>query len=198
MTNVALATEDELSESVGRRLLAEANLHPSLLLRRNGVGYLKSHTRKWCDIVNNGLPLVLIADLDRCPCAASQVDLWFRDTPKPQNLVFRIAVREIESWLLADHTSMAHLLGTRVRLPPEPDVLADPKQHLLNLALKAPRAVRNALTAPTGSPTKQGIEYNNVLSRFVLEEWDPKRGARVSPSLLSAIRRLRELKERLT
>lgn len=43
VTGVTLATEDELSEAVALRLLAESPLseHQPQCLRRNGFGYLK-------------------------------------------------------------------------------------------------------------------------------------------------------------
>ena len=49
MASVALATEDELSEAVGQRLLAAAQrpLNTNLLLRRGGSGYLRSRVRNW-------------------------------------------------------------------------------------------------------------------------------------------------------
>ena len=43
MRAIALATEDELSEAIGLRLIAESPFHEAdvLPLRRNGSGYLK-------------------------------------------------------------------------------------------------------------------------------------------------------------
>jgi hypothetical protein len=64
----------------------------------------------------------------------------------PDNLVFRVAVREIEAWLLADHVGMGKLLvAGATNLPRDPDLLVDPKQVLLQLASKAPRVVQNDL-----------------------------------------------------
>lgn len=44
---VALATEDELSETVGVRLIEETGLSVDLTLRRGGSGYLKTNMTKW-------------------------------------------------------------------------------------------------------------------------------------------------------
>lgn len=41
MRTVVLATEDELSEEVGERLLRDAGLLVGIRSRRNGNGYLK-------------------------------------------------------------------------------------------------------------------------------------------------------------
>ena len=109
----------------------------------------------------------------------------------------RIAEREIESWLLADHEAFEKLIGNKSRLPVEPDKLPDPKRHLLTLARKAPREVREDLVAQKGALAKQGIGYNRRLVGWVQEEWSPERAATRSPSLSRAINAVREVANRL-
>jgi hypothetical protein len=117
---VNLATEDELSEAVGIRLIAEwkERLAIDLRLRRGGNGYLKSRMRNFVEIAHT-TPMLIITDLDRLPCPSELRARWLQKLTLPGNLVLRIAVREVESWLLADADAIRGLLGERAskRLP---------------------------------------------------------------------------------
>lgn len=197
MTWLVLATEDELSETVGLRLAAEAGLEVGQQLRRGGFGYLKSRLRNFCEIASQQ-SVFLLTDLDRMKCASALVTKWMGDLDPPKNLIFRVAVREIESWLLADHDAIRRLLGGRVgKLPLEPDSLPDPKQALMALAARAPRDVREDLVATEGALSSQGLGYNARLCHMVRQDWQPARAAERSPSLAKARMRLSELADRV-
>jgi len=198
MTYVALATEDALSEAVGLRLLQELpfEVTPSPLLRRDGFGYLRSGMSKWRELAKRQAVL-LITDLDRLECPSALKRDWLGSKPAPENLLFRVAVREVESWVLADHVAMRRLVGPKSKLPPEPDKLPDPKSHLLGLAKFAAREIREDIVQQAGAVASQGIGYNSRLTAWVRDEWDPERAAQRSPSLQRARVRLSELVERL-
>ena len=104
----------------------------------------------------------------------------------------RIAVRTIESWVLADHEAMRQLIGPKVALPACPDDLRNPKQHLLKLAQHARRDVRMDLVKQAGAIASQGIGYNARLADWVASTWSPERAAERSPSLRGTRVRLRE------
>ena len=197
MLYVALATEDELSEAVGKRLLSEIEypVEASLLLRRNGYGYLRSGVRKWCELATQQ-PVVLLTDLDRYVCPLELIHDWFANVVRPNRLIFRIAVREIESWLLADHDAIRELFGQKGRLPTDPDALSDPKAKLLALAKNASKDVRLDLIKEEGAVAFQGIGYNARLTDFVSNVWDPERAASRSASLKRTRERLQEFVER--
>jgi hypothetical protein len=186
MMPVALATEDALSEAVGLRLLGEHAVlkqDEPLLLRKGGFGYLRSRMDSWKQMAQQRL-VVLITDLDKVDCPVRLLDDWLgAGCVCPENLIFRIAVREVESWLLADHHGLAQLLGQKIKPPSSPDMLPDPKQHLLGLAKKAPRAVKEDLLARDGVIARQGLGYNHRLVNWVKTEWCPQRAEDRSPSL---------------
>ncbi|MDT8397590.1 MAG: hypothetical protein RQ899_03130 [Pseudomonadales bacterium] len=200
MISVALATEDELSEAVGLKLLSAHPVlteTPPMLLGRKGSGYLRSHMDNWRQMANHSVVIVL-TDLDRVACPLVLLEDWLGAQRRcPENLLFRIAEREVESWLLADHKALKRLIGTKGKLPLEPDKLSDPKQRLLTLAQKAPRAVKEDLVAQQGAVASQGIGYNRRLVDWVQEEWSPKRAATRSPSLVRARNALRETASRI-
>ncbi len=50
-------------------------------------------------------------------------------------MCFRVAVREVEAWLLADREQIARFLSiARSRVPQSPETLDNPKQRLVELA----------------------------------------------------------------
>lgn len=199
MSLLALGTEDELSEAIGKRLLRDAgySLEPSPFLRRNGYGYLRSKMDSWCEMAQRK-PVVLLTDLDTAACPVELRQNWMGTRKTPENLILRIAVREIEAWVLADHEALRTLVGSRGLLPPDPDSLPDPKQHLLRLIAKyAHRSIREDIVAEKGAISSQGIGYNARLSEWVATAWSPERAALRSSSLQRARLRLGELVHRL-
>ena len=198
MSGLVVATEDELSEAVALRLAAEVQpaLTVTQTLRRQGFGYLRSKMTSWRQLAQQQ-PVFLLTDLDRLACPATLLTQWLGALTPPPNLLMRVAVREVESWLLADHLAMQQLLGEKGKLPPAPDSLDDPKQTLLTLAKKyAPRDVRLDLVQSTGAMACQGIGYNARLVDWVRTVWQPAQAATRSPSLHKARCRLQELAAR--
>jgi hypothetical protein len=193
MTPIAIATEDQLSEAIALRLIADIPT-PHLIhhkLGRKGNGYLKSKMDSWYQMAQQQV-MVVLTDLDRANCLVEFRDQWL-DAAPPQNLLLRIAVREVESWVLADHVAMRALIGPKGVLPVAPDELADPKQSLLRLAKSAPKQIREDMLKTIDGNLAQGLGYNARLSAWVQSEWSPQRAAERSPSLARARSRLNEV-----
>ena len=182
------------ADGAGRALVDSSQ--PPAGLRRGGNGYLRARMRNFCQLARHE-PLLLITDLDSWPCPAALCSQWLRGLARPSTMLVRVAVREVESWLLADHEAIEILLGRRPtpRLPMQTDRIANPKAFLLGLACKAAREVRLDLCTESGAEVRQGIGYNARLGGFVREAWDPQRAAQRSDSLRRARQRLRELAE---
>lgn len=171
-----LAVEDELSDWVLRRVLSGRPRSYAIgaVFGRQGFGYLKRQATAF----NNGArgcPFLVLTDLDRCPCPPQLLAEWL-SVPKHSHLLLRVAVREVESWLLADDEGVRRYLGLRRAFTcADPEGLDDPKTTLLNLAESSPRrALREALVArDEGSGRlRQGPDYNGALARFVSEKWN--------------------------
>ena len=98
---INLATEDELSEVTLLRILKDLGRYAvGTAYRRGGFGYLRRTIVGW-NRAARGIPFVVLADLDDGECPAGLVADWLAASQHP-NLLFRIAVREVESWLLAN------------------------------------------------------------------------------------------------
>lgn len=198
MEYICVATEDVLSEAVALKLIGLTNgkLVVSQKLRKNGFGYLKSKFPNFCNLAKN-MPVVLITDLDHCPCAPSLIEKWKKEEALPYNLIFRVAIREIESWILADRDGFSDFLKiSKSLIPIAPDQLSNPKATLLSLAQKAPRNLKDGLVAKKGTLAIQGVEYNLILSHFVNQLWNPLKAADNSDSLNRAVKRIKEFAER--
>jgi hypothetical protein len=194
MNEIDLATEDELSEAVAIRLIREIpGVSPGLLLRKNGNSYLRSRLRSFCEMARHR-PIMVLTDLDRTTCPAVLIKVWLSRLRKPEQLLLRVAVREVESWLLADAEGIGGLLGRDIssRLPGQIDIVDNPKKLLLHLAGRAPRHIRNDLCVPLGAVAGQGLGYNSRLCNFVRQTWDPTRAAERSRSLRRTRHRLLE------
>lgn len=188
---VYIATEDELSEVVLTRLLVFTNRAYSIgtAFRRGGYGYLKRTIEGW-NRAAASRPMMILTDLDKAPCASKLISDWLEQPVHP-NLVIRIAVREVESWLLADSRGLATYLRVNARLIPEhPDELPDPKAILIGLAEKSrSNEIKSRLVPKRNSTAKQGPDYNSCLAGFVTNSWNIESAVERSPSLRRAVAR---------
>ncbi len=122
-----------------------------------------------------GCPFLLLTDLDQHACPPDLITDWL-DRPKHAHFLLRVAVREIESWLLGDLTGLNAYFGLRRSFTlPNPEALPDPKEELLKLAMMCPsRHIREALVWRDDEKgrLRQGPDYNGTLARFVVQRWD--------------------------
>ena len=196
MIPIALATEDEVSEAIALRLISEVQQPHEVThkLRRGGFGYLRSRMDSWCQMAEHQV-MVVLTDLDHANCLVEFRDQWLANRPLPASLVFRIAVREVESWALADHQAMRELVGKKGVLPTSPDELSDPKQALLGLGKTATKSVRDDLIKTIDGQLRQGVGYNARLTHWINTVWSPERAAERSPSLARARIRIHQAAE---
>lgn len=180
-----LAVEDALSEALLRTLLCQSGRGFAVgqCYQRGGFGYLKKTIRGFNQAAK-GIPFLVLTDLDQYPCAPALIAEWL-PVSKHSNLLFRVAVHEVESWILADQEAFSRFLGIRRNLiPTKPDEIVQAKEALIDLARKSrKRELRRDIVPPAGSTRKQGPGYNGRLTGFVQEHWSLERASRNSPSL---------------
>jgi hypothetical protein len=117
--------------------------------------------------------------------------------PKHPNLLFRIAVREVEAWVLADRIAFGKFFGVDIKPLTSPtDRLPDPKRFLIDLVARSrSRALREAIVPARRSTATQGPDYNRPLTEFIEKHWKLDRAVKNSESLrrtLQAVQRFRQ------
>jgi len=187
---INLAFEDPLHEAVLRKIFSQLGFSVGRCFSHGGSGYLKTKIKGF-NHAARVTPFLVLTDLDRIDCAPILISDWLPFTRHP-NLLFRVAVREIESWVLAHREAFAKYLGvTQNKIPLNVDEVIDPKQFLTNLARTSKyRSIREAIVPRPGSSAKQGPDYNGTLAAFVNDHWDANIAALNSPSLMKMINAL--------
>ena len=193
---ITLAVEDYLSEVVARKLLKQTdqNYRVSKCLCNRGQGYLKSKINNFNQAAEV-MPFFVLTDQDR-GCPLTIISSWLKREPS-KYLIFRIAVMEIESWVMAHREAFAEFFSISLDLIPQNmDELSDPKQFLINLVSRSRSGrLRADIVPATGSTAKVGPDYNNHLSQFVQDEWNAFEAERHSESLRRAFFRIKEFKQ---
>lgn len=179
MTTVSCAVEGALDEVIARRLLAHVGLVCGPIYAGEGKQRLRRRIRGYAHGARRD-PWFVLVDLDHeHACAAALVDEWLPQVPALMRL--RIAVREVEAWLLADRAGIATFLSiSRDRIPRKVDELDDPKSLMISVASRSRRrAIREGVPPRAASGRSIGPLYVSELSRLVwsIGTWTKRRSA---------------------
>lgn len=192
------AVEGSLDEVVLHRLAVDSGIHIGAVYGKNGKPHLRARINGYNQAARIS-PWIVLVDLDdEYECAPSLRAAWL---PVPsEHMLLRVATRAIESWLLADRSSIAAFLNVPVsRVPRDVDDLDNPKKAVIDLARRSrSRAIREDMVPRPGSGASEGPAYTSRMSEFVGRHgrggWQPYTAAQVSPSLSRCIRALEELR----
>ena len=196
---ITLAVEDTLSEAVAIRLVND--YLPGVAVRevvgRQGIGHIRRRMRDLNQIALYQNPVLVLADLDRPDdCAANRVRQLVGRLMMSSGVLIRIAVLEIESWLLADREGIAKWMSVAINaVPRSVETLQDPKREFSQLAARCRiRRLRDGIAPYEVRGThRTGPEYNGLLGEFVTHHWNPETARRNSHSLDRSIIRIAEL-----
>ncbi len=182
---INLVFEDVLSEAVLKQMLKQSQ-RPFLVgdcFNERGYGQIQKKISGFNNAAK-GMPYLVLTDLDNAECPLVILSEWLTQ-PKHPNLLFRIAVKEVEAWLLAHREAFAKFLGISVdNIPRDADRIPDPRQCLINLTRRSKkRDLREAIVPPPNSTAKIGKDYNRPLIEFVNESWQVASAQTNSPSL---------------
>lgn len=166
---------------------------------REGKRYLRARVVNYNQAARY-YPWLVIVDLNHeADCAPSLRSAWL-PTSSPY-MRFRVAIRAVESWLLADTERISAFLRVPInRVPRDVERLGDPKQALLQLASRSSsRAIREDMIPRPGSGRAVGRAYSSRLIEFVIDSrsgWRPSTAARSSNSLNRCLLSVRDLVRR--
>lgn len=187
------AVEGIIDEAVARKLIIETGGFPRTVYGKTGKAFLHQKIQGF----NNAAkvwPWLVVVDLDDdAECAPPFCTRWVPD-PSPY-LCFRVAVREVESWLMADAETLASFLGlSPTSIPKDPEGLDDPKGEMVNLARRSRRAwIRKDMVPRQGSGRPVGPAYASRMIEYVQNSWRPEVAGRQAESLRRAIACLRRV-----
>jgi hypothetical protein len=189
---VNLAVEDALSEAVLRKIVTQRAgvLEVQACYQRRGQGYLKKNISGFNGAAKS-TPFIILTDLDATECAPFLIAEWLPHGSH-QNLLLRVAVREVESWLLANRHDLAGFLSVSEALIPfDVEDIMDPKQFLIGLAKRSKkRSIRDAIVPKKGSGAVQGPDYSGALVDFAGRFWDISEAASNASSLARSVERV--------
>jgi hypothetical protein len=184
-----------MDEAAANCLIKTAGHTPGACYGKKGYTKIQSKVQGFNKTSIGAIHLVLVDFMDTgLDCPAEVVSQW---VPYRQpTLLFRIVVRELESWLLADKENLADFLNiSAAKIPTNPERLKDPKLTLVNLARSSrSKSIREALVPDPGSATaKEGRLYTSEMVRFIQERWDIANARGNSESLNKCCIRLEEM-----
>ena len=212
-SSVAIVVEDELSDRVARRLIhhtrrtwtvgvryplkefAGGRTNPRNVEEKRGLsgfGQIRSNLPAFNHAATHR-PFFVMTDLDiHSSCPGEVWGAWFPTMVRNPNLMFRVAVKEVEAWLLADRENIADFLEvSRSLIPQDCELISDPKQEIVALARQsASQEIIHALVPPAGSTAEVGRSFDRKMIQFVKDHWDIANASGQSRSLERAVNAL--------
>lgn len=190
---VNAAVEGYTDEAVIRSLCHSVGLEVANVYGRKGKDFIDRQLAGYNNAARFS-PWLVLRDLNRdADCAPQLVHCLL---PKPaQHMMFRIVVRKVEAWLLADVESCARYLSvSQSVITADPESLDDPKAALIELARRSKsRTIREDMVPRPGSGATEGPAYASHLAEFARRHWSPVSAGGRSDSLARCLRRLQDL-----
>ncbi|HEX8079784.1 MAG TPA: hypothetical protein VF557_06210 [Jatrophihabitans sp.] len=192
MQKVALAVEGPTDRAAAERILVSRKLLSDA--DKTFVTRGKSGLNKKIEAYNQAAkrgPWLVMRDLDHdgsgCPVLLRESLL--HPSVQVPGMCFRIAVRSLEAWLLADTASMSDFFKvSEATVPVSPEDLDDPKSALVNVCRKSRSAdIRQAMVPPSGTQWQVGPEYTARVIEYCSRVWNPDAAKGSAPSLARAL-----------
>jgi hypothetical protein len=193
---ISAAVEGSVDEAIVRRIIFAGGI-PGQVYGKNGKTSLRARVTGY----NNSAkyrPWIVLVDLDNdADCAPELCRAWI-PTQSPK-MCFRIAVHEIEAWLLADRERVSKFLSVRLtQIPIDPESIGEPKQVMVSLASRSRRkAIQQDMVPRAGSGRSVGPAYTSRLLEFINGSsqlcWRPDVAMQSSESLRRCVGSLRRL-----
>lgn len=190
LSPISLVVEGDTDEFVISALLDSLGISAARVYGKKGKAYIVERIDKYNRAAEYA-PWLVVVDLDNdALCAPDYVQTLLPE--QSAGMIFRVAVRSIEAWLLADYQNLSRYLGISEDLfPRAPDTEENPKRTLVNLARRSNyTAIREDLVPRQGSGVAVGPGYLSRIAEFLRHQtyrWSPEPASMRSESLRSAI-----------
>lgn len=160
---------------------------------KNGKPFLKDRIDGYNSAARHA-PWVVLIDLDTEEDCAPPIRATWLPHPVPQ-MCFRVAVRAVEAWLMADAEALARFLRiARGRIAADPESLERPKQAMVNLARQSRSGdIRQDLVPRESSGRTEGPAYTSRLIEYATDLWRPDVAEARADSLRRTVACLRRL-----
>ena len=189
--NVTLVVEDDVHMHAIRKIISAnaPDICITRVLGKCGNVYIKNNIRAFNEAARF-IQYIILTDLDDIECPPTFIENWIPFKKSP-SLLFSIAVREAESWLLADRKSFADFFGiSKARITKDPESINDIKQYIVSLVQHSKkRTIREGLL-PKGT-ARVGILYNALLEQYIVSSWNTYEAAISSKSLNRFIEKIK-------
>jgi len=192
------ADEGIVDEAVVQKLILEAGGCPGTVYSKTGKPFLRRKIQGFNNAARTW-PWLVLVDLDNdAECAPTLCAQWV--PVLAVHLCFRVAVREVEAWLMADTDTLGSFLGVSPnRIPADPEQLEDPKTEMVNLARRSRRlAIRKDMVPREGSGRSVGPAYAPRMIEYIQTSWRPEVASGQAESLRRAIASLRRMIEEVS
>ena len=190
------AVEGAVDEAAFKRLVTVVGADPGPIYGKQGKAHLLSRVAGYNHAAARS-PWLVILDLDRSAECAPE---FVRTLPEiAPFMCLRVAVRSIESWILADVSSVCEWTGlSRAAVTVDVASLTDPKRHLIGLVQRSRRTSLIADVVPRlGAGRTEGPGYAGQMIDFFGTRWVVEAAAARCDSLAKAVKCLERLVERL-
>ncbi len=189
-----LLVEGLTDEIFVRRCFRDLGIEVGTVFGKRGVNYVREKARGFA-YRGQYSPILILADFVdlKATCAPEAARLL---VPAPPVLTLvRLAVHEIESWLLASRSELATYFRIPLSmLPAAPDTVVDPKLALVNLARRSGKSrIRDMFVPRLGVSSIVGQGYVDGFSEFMEGHWDLESAQENSPSLARFVDRAKEV-----
>lgn len=190
MRMVSVATEGAVDTAVARRICKEVKLDIVAVHGERGKQRLDRSLDGYNAAARHGSWFVL-RDLDTDADCAPHLRERLLATPS-QGMMFRIAVHEIESWLIADRSSFARYFTISVGLVTnDPESIRQPKDHLVSMVRRSrSRRMREDVVPRDRTKARIGPGYTSRLIEYTRNAWSPAAASVRSDSLRRCLDRL--------
>lgn len=183
-----IAVEGDPDEAVLRRLVSHAGGRVTDVYGKEGDDFLRERVQGYNADAQRS-PWCVIVDLDRKKdCAPGLVRDWLPEGPAP-GMCFRVVVRSIEAWLMADSTRLSSYLQVSPdQIPQDVEAIDHPKRKMVSIARESTsRRIRQDMVPREGSRRRVGPAYTSRLVEFAHNHWRPSAAAERCDSLSRAV-----------